>query len=625
MKKSIIILILAFFISAGGISWDVYFSQSVDTRFATTRIANGNVELKWVIVDIINSCSTSLDICVYTLSSMDIARAIVAAKARGVSVRIIIDENYWSYPSIDSLLICGIPIIDQRFGQGTSSEFMHNKFMIVDFGDTLNEALVIGSFNFSDIPNADNIIVIRNAHNIIYNYYREFNQMWGGTSGSPDSSRAVFGAGKSEITPHMFLVDGRVVEQYFLPQDSLEVVLKRAIRSAQHEIYFSIYLFTLNSVCEEMRQRKDSLGVVVKGVFDSRGWGLPSSVASYMVGWAEVYRDSAYYSLHHKYLLVDPSYPGSDPIVVTGSSNWTRSADDNNDENLLVIHDPEIANLYLQEFAARFTEAGGRIEPVEPGLDHILISEVFYDTPGYDLIEEWIELYNPTFSPIDISGYTVNNRNDFGTHYSIPRGTIVSPRSFFIIAKDSAGFLGLGYGFNADLYANFGTLANTGDCIILKDSLGRVVDYVAWEGGGPYGMPPRWGSSTLPFANTGKSIARRSLYIDTDTYEDWLSDVLPTPKSNIAVFVEERSNAKGEIILYPIPVKTELRISNLGLRGDVEIMIYNIVGQRVGFFAKNQVENEFKIDFKGFAAGVYFIVVRVNGVTMFSKTIPIVR
>jgi hypothetical protein len=63
--------------------------------------------------------------------------------------------------------------------------------------------------------------------------------------------------------------------------------------------------------------------------------------------------------LHHKYLLIDSGHFESDPIVVTGSANWSFSADTRNDENTLVIHSRRIANLYHQEWAPRYHEAGG--------------------------------------------------------------------------------------------------------------------------------------------------------------------------------------------------------------------------------------------------------------------------
>ncbi len=55
-------------------------------------------------------------------------------------------------------------------------------------------------------------------------------------------------------------------------------------------------------------------------------------------------------TLHHKYGIIDASYPDSDPVVITGSHNWSSAAENDNDENTLIIHDPYIANQYMQEF-----------------------------------------------------------------------------------------------------------------------------------------------------------------------------------------------------------------------------------------------------------------------------------
>jgi phosphatidylserine/phosphatidylglycerophosphate/cardiolipin synthase-like enzyme len=48
--------------------------------------------------------------------------------------------------------------------------------------------------------------------------------------------------------------------------------------------------------------------------------------------------------MHHKVFIIDGQ------IVVTGSYNFSRSAEERNDENLLVIHNAAIASLYQDEF-----------------------------------------------------------------------------------------------------------------------------------------------------------------------------------------------------------------------------------------------------------------------------------
>ncbi len=143
-----------------------------------------------------------------------------------------------------------------------------------------------------------------------------------------------------------------------------------------------------------------------------------------------------------------------------------------------------------------------------PSLNHILISEVFYDTPGRDRIEEWVELYNPTGAAVDLSGWTLS---DNSKTYTIPSGTVIGAGSFLIIARNANGFNSL-YGFMPDISGMNLALGNKGDMLSLKDSSGQQIDFVAWE---------NYVSGWNIAASRGNSIARTSLNSDTDTVSDW--------------------------------------------------------------------------------------------------------
>jgi phosphatidylserine/phosphatidylglycerophosphate/cardiolipin synthase-like enzyme len=56
-------------------------------------------------------------------------------------------------------------------------------------------------------------------------------------------------------------------------------------------------------------------------------------------------------NLHHKVLIIDRR------IVVTGSYNFSQNAETRNDENLLVIHNADVAALYLGEFERMLAQA----------------------------------------------------------------------------------------------------------------------------------------------------------------------------------------------------------------------------------------------------------------------------
>jgi hypothetical protein len=63
--------------------------------------------------------------------------------------------------------------------------------------------------------------------------------------------------------------------------------------------------------------------------------------------------------LHHKYMIIDQAAPGSDPMLFTGSHNWSAAADNENDENTLIIHDATLPNIYYQQFVKRFVDNMG--------------------------------------------------------------------------------------------------------------------------------------------------------------------------------------------------------------------------------------------------------------------------
>jgi beta-lactamase superfamily II metal-dependent hydrolase len=150
----------------------------------------------------------------------------------------------------------------------------------------------------------------------------------------------------------------------------------------------------------------------------------------------------------------------------------------------------------------------------------VVFSEIFYDTPGDENIEEWIELYNNSPDTVDLGGWTIIDNNGTGFTYTFPAGLSIKPGTYFTVARDSAGFTAL-YGYEADAYGNLPYLNNSGETLIMYDDSGNVVDAVAWEGGASAGIPDGWGSTTDPWASSGNTILRADVTIDTDSYTDW--------------------------------------------------------------------------------------------------------
>ncbi|MEQ9264433.1 MAG: PKD domain-containing protein [Balneolaceae bacterium] len=154
------------------------------------------------------------------------------------------------------------------------------------------------------------------------------------------------------------------------------------------------------------------------------------------------------------------------------------------------------------------------------GSGAVVFSEVFYDTPGTDSQEEWIELYNGTSNSVDLSNWTITDNNGTGSTFTIPGGTTISSGTYLTIAVNSTGFNAL-YSFDADVYGSIPALNNSGDALLLNDATSTLIDAVAWEGGASSGVPSGWGSSSSPSAPTGSSITRTNVTTDTDTFSDW--------------------------------------------------------------------------------------------------------
>jgi len=362
------ILWLALFVGLLNGQIYVYFSKSVNPAYARGEVANGNVPLDTVVANLVGRAQHSIDFCFYNLLSDKVVDSLISAHNRGVHIRVITEASHrdnWSFVELESH---GIPVIDDTTGPNSGYGYMHNKFMVVDFRDSTDTAddwILSGSHNLQDPDWGENYIVIR-SHELARAYTLEFEEMWGGRGDSPVPSNCRFGTRKTDNTPHSFVVDGIPIRLYFSPSDNSLSKVIDAVKTADYEIDFCILAFTRQDLCDTMRNRWDE-GVMVQGVFDRADWLGTYSKSRDMTGdsghiWvppAPVYCDSLPETLHHKYMIIDAQYPESDPILITGSMNWSNRGNNTNDENTLIIHDYRVANLYLQEFVARYEEAGG--------------------------------------------------------------------------------------------------------------------------------------------------------------------------------------------------------------------------------------------------------------------------
>ncbi len=324
-----------------------YFNHSVDVSVSTGVDAqNITTYFNDTIKAYMDLAQSTLDICVYNASDATIATAINDAYNRGVAVRYIADDDVVN--SMLSSLNSNIPIV---YRDPAVAGIMHNKFIIVDANSTNNSWVMGGSTNWTNPTNLfndyNNIIFIQDEA-IAKAYTLEFEEMWAGT----------FGTNKMDNTPHKFVVDGKNLEVYFSPSDQTTSKILEVINDVDYTLEFGLLSFTRNDLGQAVIDVHNSFGTNVRGIIEDVNT-TGSEFATLIAAGVNVKSHMGItYAFHHKYAIADADVTASNPTVLTGSHNWSSNAENNSDENTLVIHDATIANIYLQEFTERFNELG---------------------------------------------------------------------------------------------------------------------------------------------------------------------------------------------------------------------------------------------------------------------------
>ena len=337
---------------------NIYFNFPVDTSLALSgNKAHGNADFQQKLLDRINHSNYSIDLAVYSFSGMpDVANALTVAKNRGVKIRVVYDSRT-TQDNIQTLLNNGIKISKRP---SSLPGIMHNKFFVFDARDTIpvNDWLWTGSWNITntELEWKNNVVEI-NDPAITQAYETEFEEMWGSSTDEPDPSKAKFGSNKTDNTQHSFNIGGREVQLYFSPSDNTTSHIIDAINSAEHSVYMALYVFTRNDIESALFNKYNSGTKDIRSVIHDIG--ASGSEFNTLKSFSEALINPTP-TLHDKYAVIDALNPKSSPEVITGSHNWSSAAENDNDENTLIIDDSLIANLYLQDFKARYTDAGGK-------------------------------------------------------------------------------------------------------------------------------------------------------------------------------------------------------------------------------------------------------------------------
>ena len=308
-------------------TWEVYFSG-----VSTAPIDKGNpYSLDKRLVTRLADAETRIDAALYHLNSAPVTDALIEAYRRGVQVRVVTETDNVDEPEIERLQEVGIRVVDDDDNDG----LMHHKFIVID-----ERYVWTGSYNTTDngaYKNNNNVILIDSVP-LAYNFTQEFRELFLDAQARKSADAFI-------AYPKITLADGLQVFTYFSPGSDTISPLLREIKSAEQSIHFMAFAFTHDTLGSAMRDRFKS-GIDVQGVFEKRQVDKYSEFETMKKAGLPVILDRNRGTMHHKVIVIDGE------TVITGSYNFSKNAEERNDENLLIIKgNREIAAAYLAEFA----------------------------------------------------------------------------------------------------------------------------------------------------------------------------------------------------------------------------------------------------------------------------------
>ncbi len=337
--------------------------------------------------------------CFYEFHYQPVVQAFKDAIDRGVQVKIIIDakKNKESFPRDDNLQTIKsghIPLTHIIKREANQDKIQHNKFIVLLKGKTQKPTAVwTGSTNISEggIFGQTNVgHWVRNE-----NAAKQFKAYWEILSddpgGEPTDTRSekikknsafkekVIGL-QNDIAPDKLDTIPIGITPLFSPRTSITMLNTYAALLDSADKYSAITLaFGINDAFKNLlidNTAKDQITFLLLEKQDKPRDGSKKKFtyvgASNNVyqAWGSYIKDPLYQwtkevntqmlqlnhhvmYIHSKFLLVDPM--GNEPIVVTGSANFSDASTRDNDENMMIIKgNKRVADIYFTEFNRLF-------------------------------------------------------------------------------------------------------------------------------------------------------------------------------------------------------------------------------------------------------------------------------
>lgn len=283
-----------------------------------------------VITQVVDNAEKSIHCAFYDLDLKNLINAI-GKKSHDVDVKVVVDHGNYD----GQIKGPGVKVVK-------SKQYMHNKFCIID-----GKRVFTGSFNPTDRGanfNNNNILIIDSKY-LAQNYEDEFNELWNGIYASGDNVKY------NEISTNIGFI-----ENYFCPEDCksrFESGINRIldlVREADKSVQVAIFSFTHEELGDEL-VKADIRGINVSVLIERKQRNVQKSQYTRLKDFGlNILVDGNKYNMHHKFIIID------NKIVITGSPNYSYSGFNRNDENMVIIHNKNLARDFRREFDRLFDE-----------------------------------------------------------------------------------------------------------------------------------------------------------------------------------------------------------------------------------------------------------------------------
>jgi len=440
------------FFNRGVASSQLYARRFGNKRPSQLPAAQAAAALQWLtrdldeaIVKFIESAGRGdgLRCCFYEFHYEPVVTALKEAIDRGVDVRIIIDakENgreddtgtlQPAFPrteNLDAIATAGIPMDRVILRDANPTNIQHNKFMVLLKGKSEKPSEVwTGSTNlslggFSGQTNVGHWVRDTTVARAYLAYWEVVATNGGSRKGDPDArkKKSAYREQVEAIAEVPLTVDRipKGVTSIFSPRTGTKVLdLYVQLADEAKTMSCATLAFGISAAFKAALQNNTNASSVVFLLLEKKDVPSARSTAPFVVinaknnvykAWGSLLRDPVYQwvretnarqlalnhhvsYIHSKILLRDPL--GADPIVVTGSANFSVASTTSNDENMLVIRgNRRVADIYFTEFNRLFNHYYFRAVQEDPRARKATATSLnlFLDETG----ERWIEKYAP--------------------------------------------------------------------------------------------------------------------------------------------------------------------------------------------------------------------------------------